>query len=88
MYYMSIVCFRIDEELRKKMRRLKHVNWSEVVRQAIAERIALEESLGSLRRVNREALADAVKGIEALRMKTSGGWSGAEEVRKWRELRK
>ncbi|MDW8358969.1 MAG: hypothetical protein RMK31_00085 [Candidatus Caldarchaeum sp.] len=85
---MSVVSFRIDDELRRKMRRLSHINWSEVVRKAIAERVALEEALGSMRKLDLEAVETAVKGIDRLRSKTSGRWSGAEEVRKWRDLRR
>jgi predicted transcriptional regulator len=85
---MSIVSFRVDEELKKKMERNRSVNWSEVVRRAISERIELEERLESERSVDFSLISDAVKGIAQLRRKTSGRWSGAEEIRKWRDLRK
>ncbi|BES82184.1 hypothetical protein PABY_17510 [Pyrodictium abyssi] len=39
-----VVSFRIDRKLKEKMDKLKHINWSEVVRRAIYETIAREEA--------------------------------------------
>lgn len=92
MYYMvermSVVTVRVDDELKKRMDRLRHVNWSEVVRRAIAERIALEETLASSRIIDVRRLEEAIRDQDRLRSKTTGKWSGAEEIRKWRELRR
>ena len=85
---MGLISFRIDDKLKKKMEELKHINWSEVVRKAIAQRIQLEESLKSTRKIDLKAMRKAAEEILALRDKTSGRWSGAEEIRKWRELRR
>lgn len=57
------------------MDKLKHINWSEVIRQAISNMIE-KESANLGREINFE------------RAKTSGSWSGVEEIRKWRESRK
>mgnify|MGYP001100239092 CR=1 FL=1 len=85
---MTIVTVRLDERLKAKMRKLRHVNWSEVIRSAVAQRIELEESLATSRTINMDILRKAMADQDRLREKTSGTWSGAEEIRKWRELRK
>jgi len=85
---MSVVTVRVDDELKKRMDRLSHVNWSEVVRRAIAERIALEETLASSRIIDVRRLEEAIRDQDRLRSKTTGKWSGTEEIRKWRELRR
>ncbi len=85
---LAIVTVRLDEKLKAKMRRLKHVNWSQVIRTAVDQRIELEESLASSRTLNMDLLRKAMRDQDRLRAKTSGAWSGAGEVRKWRELRK
>ncbi|MHA1386282.1 MAG: hypothetical protein ACTSR3_21220 [Candidatus Helarchaeota archaeon] len=84
---MSVVSFKIDRELKKKMQKYKHINWSEVLREAVERRIKIEETLKS----HEFDLALALKAseeIDKIRKKTSGIWNGAEEVRKWRIIRK
>jgi hypothetical protein len=85
---MAIVTVRLDEKLRNKMKKLRSVNWSEVIRSAIVERISLEESLPARRPIDVALLQKAIRDQDRLRAKTSGTWSGAEEIRKWRELRR
>jgi len=81
---VEVVSARVDEETRRKMQRLRHVNWSEVVREAIQEKIRSEE---------RRRVKDVEEVHEALRLMGSirrprRGFDGAEEIRKWRELRR
>ncbi|MCS7145095.1 MAG: hypothetical protein RMJ28_07360 [Nitrososphaerota archaeon] len=85
---MAVVSFRIGEELKRRMARLRHINWSEVVRRAIAERVELEERLGASRRIDSGQMREALEDMDRLRAKTSGVWSGSEEVRRWRESRR
>lgn len=85
---MAVVTVRVGEKLKAKMEKLRHVNWSEVIRSAIAQRISVEESLVARRSINLDLLAKAIDDQDRLRAKTSGQWSGAEEIRKWRESRK
>lgn len=42
---MSMISIRIDEERKEKMERHPEINWSEVTRQAIDEKIAALERL-------------------------------------------
>jgi len=81
---VEVVSARVDEETRRKMRRLRHVNWSEVVREAIQEKIRLED---------RKRVRDVTEVGEALRLMDSirrprDGFDGTEEIRKWRDLRR
>jgi len=85
---MAIVTVRLDEHLKQKMKKLRHVNWSEVIRVAIAERVSREEAISSQRSIDLASLRKAMADQDRLRAKTTGVWSGAEEIRKWRELRK
>ena len=39
-----IISFRVDRELKERMDKLRHVNWSEVVRRAIYEVVVREEA--------------------------------------------
>ncbi len=77
-----VVSFRIDRELKRKMDQLKHINWSEVVRRAIAETIRREEERRrskDLTKVRKAALRSEIISREVK------GWSSVEEIRKWRE---
>jgi len=85
---MAIVTVRLDEQLKERMKKLRHVNWSEVIRTAISERISQEETIASQRSIDVGSLRKAMADQDRLRSKTTGTWSGGEEIRKWRELRK
>lgn len=82
---MDVVSFRVDKELRKKMRSLPYINWSSVFREAVAKKILEEES--KRRRLDSNALSEAVEITERIR-RTSPRWDSTEEIRKWREERK
>lgn len=75
---MSTVSARISKELKKRMEELNHVNWSEVVREAIREKIKAEQE---------QNLAKAVLLNERVRKKAPEGWNSEEVIRKWREQR-
>jgi hypothetical protein len=84
---MSLITFKIKEELKKKMRKYKHINWSEIARKAIEERIRLEE-LSESRKVDTDLMKNAIAVQDRIRSKSSRKWSATEEIRKWRESRK
>lgn len=75
---MSVVTVRVDEETRHKMRRMRHVNWSSVLREAIDKKIN-EES-------NRD-LAKAVLATDKVRKKAPPNWNSVDVIRYWREHR-
>ena len=60
------------------------MNWSEVVRGAIRDKIREEE-----RRRERDAaeVAEALRLMDSIRRPHSG-FDGTEEIRKWRDLRR
>jgi len=77
-----VVSFRISKELKERMDRLKHINWSEVVRRAIYEVVIREEA--RLREKDVMRLRRAVLKSEELSKRVEG-WSSVEEIRRWRE---
>jgi len=72
---MSTITVKIDQDLREAMRKLRYVNWSEVVREAIRRRVKEERSRN---------LAEAVLLNERLRRKAPEGWNSAKAIREWR----
>ena len=79
-----VVSFRIDRELKRRMDELRHINWSEVVRRAIAEVVARELA----RREEKDfvRIRRAVLRSKKL-LRRVEGWSSVEEIRRWRERR-
>ena len=75
---MAIVTVRVDEETKKRMERLRHINWSEVLREAITQRINREQG---------RHLAKAVLLNDQLRRKAPKGWDSVEVIRYWRDHR-
>ncbi len=78
----DIISARVDEKTRRRMKGLPHINWSEVIREAIADRLKREER----REVDPADLREAAKISDALRA-PSPGWDSTEEIRRWRERR-
>lgn len=75
---MSIVTVRVDEELKRRMSKLKHINWSEVMRQAIIRTIEREEARN---------LALAILLNERNVITPDEGYSSVDVIRRWREAR-
>jgi len=75
---MTIISVRIDDELKKEMDRLKHINWNEIIRQAIIRTINEEKGRN---------LAKAVLLNEKVRKEAPKGWDTTEILRYWREHR-
>ena len=73
---MEIVTVRVPHSMREDMKSYNKINWSEEIRHAIEERL------------REEKMKKACAAQDKLRKKTSGKWSGAKEIRKWRERRK
>ena len=81
---MAVISFRIDDSLKRKMEKYRHINWSEVVRRAIAEVISEEEMKRREKDVRK--LKRAVIRSERLSRRIEG-WDSTEEIRRWREGR-
>ena len=73
---MEVVSFRIPKELKERMKKLKHINWSKAIREKIEEIIEKEE---------RRNLAVALLLNEKVVITPDEGWSSTDEIRKWRE---
>jgi Arc/MetJ-type ribon-helix-helix transcriptional regulator len=81
------ITIRIPGELKKRMDRVKDVNWSEVVRRAITDRLKIEEKLKTK---DWDLVARAVKrsddireSLERVTGKTD--YDSAETIRSWRD---
>jgi len=83
---MDVMSIRVDREIRSRMADMGDVNWSEVVRQALRERIELEEDLR--RPLNRKRALRAARGLGLLRQRSKSGFDSTEEVRNWRDSRR
>ena len=75
---MPVITVRVDEETKRQMERLAHINWSGVVREAI-HRVLEGEGLRNL--------AKAVLLNERSLIRPKAGWRGVDEIRRWRGRR-
>jgi len=75
---MSTITVRIDPEIKKRMKKYSYINWSEVVRKAILEKLNEEE---------RKNIAEALLINEKLKRKAPEGWDSTEVIKSWRRRR-
>ncbi|MGQ4892902.1 MAG: hypothetical protein ACP6IP_10550 [Candidatus Njordarchaeia archaeon] len=75
---MPVVSVKVSDELKKRMEKFKHINWSEILREAIIKTLDAEEG---------RDLARAVLYTEKVRKKAPKGWDSAKEIRYWRDKR-
>ena len=73
---MSVITLRIDRETKRRMKQMKEVNWSEVVRRAIRERMNQEDAPNK---------ALAVMLNERLRIRAPKGYDSTEVIRAGRD---
>ncbi|MFQ5978080.1 MAG: hypothetical protein ACE5OZ_08125 [Candidatus Heimdallarchaeota archaeon] len=78
----------MDDDLKKDMERLKTINWSEVLRKFVAERVRQEQEqmrpIDPVRRIKGSQLAREIQE----RHLSDPEWNSTEELRKWRDHRK
>lgn len=79
----DVVSARIDDDTRRRMKRLPHINWSQVIREAITGKISEEARRPHLDPWN---LREAARITDSVRA-PSPGWDSTEEIRRWRERR-
>ena len=87
---MAILTVRLPDKLKRQMRRLSHVNWSQVARRAIEDTLQTELAHGEK---NGALIRDASRNIDLLysevkRKYGTVAYDSAETVRSWREARK
>ena len=80
---MPIMTTRVDEKTKKAVDSLPHINWSEVMRQAILKK--LEEEQARRKTKDLVQIRAAIKRIDRLRRPCEGDTT--EELRSWRHRR-
>ena len=86
---MAVITVRLPEQLRKEMRKVRNVNWSDVVRDAIETRIRMEVR-ASKRDWARVREAVRLTDLVFQEMQRKYGlieYNSAETIRIWRERR-
>ncbi len=81
----DMISVRVPKELREKMKKFSHINWSEVIREAIRTRIEVEE--------RKQRKMRAARGMDRIRNRIlqlygTTDYDSSEVIRYWRELRK
>jgi hypothetical protein len=71
------------------MEKMRELNWSEIIREAIQARILLETKRKRIknRRLTDQAVKKQNEIAEALSTRYDGPWSGVEVIRYWRNHR-
>jgi hypothetical protein len=87
---VEVFSVKVDRRVKEKMKKFSHVNWSEIIRRALAAKIEEEEakSSSSSRTIDTDALTEATSLTDKIRKSSVKGWSSTEEIRRWREERK
>jgi hypothetical protein len=75
---------KVDGKLRERMNRFPQINWSQVMRKAVEDRLQIEEALTHRRRIDRNLLKASIEVQDRIRQKSRGTWSATKEIRKWR----
>lgn len=78
---MEIISTKVEKETKEKMKKLAYINWSEVIRESLKSRIAVEET--RLRSIDRDKLKEGIRIASGLR-RSAKTWNSTEEIRKWR----
>lgn len=81
-----VVSFRIDRKLKEEMDKLKHINWSAVVREAIAKKVYEEKRKQPMEQKDFSRIIRASERLRKLSRRVEG-WSSVVEIRRWRERR-
>ena len=75
---MTSISVRVPDEIKKKMKKLSHINWSEELRETILKIIYQEEN---------KNIAKALLANEELRKDAPSKWDSTELIRYWRDNR-
>ncbi len=84
---MEVVSFKVDSATKKRMARIRDINWSEVLRDAIRRRLDLEEQLRSP--IDRKRALEAARRMDEFRAQVGrSAYDSTKEIRRWRDLRR
>ena len=80
----EIISVRVGKDMKQRMKMRDEINWSAVMRKAILQ------SLEKERKINLQKAKEASRTIEKIRKSGdfSGGRTGVEIIREWRNKRK
>ena len=84
----TTISVRVDMQLHEKMKALEHINWSAVLRRALQEQIIQQQQREHVFDVERAR--KAARDMDRIRKSGvfSGGKTGTEIIREWRDKRK
>lgn len=89
-YYMTdtIISLRIDKRLHEQMKQVDYINWSAVLRKALVKQ--LEEQMQKEIGFDEEKARKAAQDMDRIRKSGvfSGGKTGTELIREWRDKRR
>ena len=84
---MEGVSFKVDAATKRRMTRLRDINWSEVLREAIRGRLEIEERLRAP--IDRRRAIEAARRMDVFRAHVGpSDFDSTKEIRKWRDLRR
>lgn len=81
---MTLLSVKVDSRLRERMKKFPQINWSQVMRKAVEDRLQMEEALTRRRRIDRNLLRTSIETQDRIRQKSHGTWSATKEIRRWR----
>jgi hypothetical protein len=81
---VEVVTVKVDRATKRRMAKLREVNWSEVIREAIRRRLDLEEGLRAPFDQRRAMIA--AKRMDEFRKRIGPvDFDSTKEIRKWRD---
>jgi len=84
---MEVVSFKVDAATKRRMARIREINWSEVLRDAIRRRLELEERFRAP--VNRVQAREAARRMDDFRRQIGPSeYNSTREIQRWRDLRR
>ncbi|BAJ50819.1 conserved hypothetical protein [Candidatus Caldarchaeum subterraneum] len=84
---MSVISFRVDKRLKARIDRLRHINWSELLRRYV-ETIVEQEERRMRSTKDPTAIRRAIEEMDRLAKLSEGSdWIAEEEVVRWRRRR-
>lgn len=84
---MEVVSFKVDSATKRRMARIRDINWSEVLRDAIRRRLEVEERLRAP--IDRRQALEAARRMDEFRSQIGPSeYNSTKEIRRWRDLRR
>ena len=84
---MEVVSFKVDGTMKNRMARIRDLNWSEVLREAVERRLDLEERLRAP--IDRRRALDAARRMDEFRAHVGPSeYDSTKEIRRWRDQRR